>query len=449
MTSPNNLGSSANYFFSSPNSAGGCDRLTGVTVTIAITEDLIAAPPPPNPPPNHTQSGFAFQLNASSPVSQRYPAGWDGSVYECSVNEVGPAADGSETSAPVVYINLTDKAGSFKNTWFYAGQGVQDQVLDVGIAAISGNTLVYAGVVAPNPNNQPWTEVARIWLGGGGDPDWIVWQQYIIAVHETVVGTLNNWTAASLSTEQTISGPDPARVLLAPPSPNMIPAGTTLKITLQNDADGNVTGVTFDALGHPAQSIALSALTTTGGQPVGTTFVAPIVAFTLDLVGPGEGKYAAFTSGAGTITYSASTPLTPSLQLPSCVANGAITEETSNSTYGTVPMFPSSSVTQSLGPVVPPAGGVLYECSVNQVGPAADGSETSAPVVYINLTDKAGSFKNTWFNAGQGVQDQVLDVGIAAISGNTLVWVETQVPNPANAPSTEVARIVLGGGERF
>jgi hypothetical protein len=355
MTSPNNLGSNANYFFSSPNSAGGCDRLTGVTVTIAITEDLIAAPPPPNPPPNHTQSGFVFQLNASSPVNQRDP----------------------------------------------------------------------------------------------GDPDWIVWQQYIIAVHETVVGTLNNWTAASLSTEQTISGPDPARVLLAPPSPNMIPAGTTLKITLQNDADGNVTGVTFDALGHPAQSIALSALTTTGGQPVGTTFVAPIVAFTLDLVGPGEGKYAAFTSGAGTITYSASTPLTPSLQLPSCVANGAITEETSNSTYGTVPMFPSSSVTQSLGPVVPPAGGVLYECSVNQVGPAADGSETSAPVVYINLTDKAGSFKNTWFNAGQGVQDQVLDVGIAAISGNTLVWVETQVPNPANAPSTEVARIVLGGGERF
>jgi hypothetical protein len=255
MTSPVNLGSSANYFFSSPNSAGSCDLLTGVTVTIAITEDLVAAPPPPNPPPKFTQSGFAFQLNASSPK------------------------------------------------------------------------------------------------GDPGDLDWIIWQQYIIGVHGTVVGTLNNWTAASLSNGQTINGPDPARVLLAPPSPNMIPAGTTLKITLQNDADGNVTGVTFDALGEPAQSIALSALTTTGGEQVGTTFVAPIVAFTLDLVGPGDGKYAAFTSGAGTITYSARTPLTPSLQLPSCVANRATTGEISNSTYGTVPMVPSSSVTQSLGPI--------------------------------------------------------------------------------------------------
>ena len=36
----------------------------------------------------------------------------------CKVNEVGPASDGTETPAPVIYINLTDIAGSFANYWF-------------------------------------------------------------------------------------------------------------------------------------------------------------------------------------------------------------------------------------------------------------------------------------------------------------------------------------------
>lgn len=42
------------------------------------------------------------------------------SWYACTVNEVGPASDSSDTPGPAVYINLTDTAGSFANTWFYA-----------------------------------------------------------------------------------------------------------------------------------------------------------------------------------------------------------------------------------------------------------------------------------------------------------------------------------------
>ena len=38
----------------------------------------------------------------------------------------------------VVYINLTDKGGGFANTWFYAAKGIQNQALDVAIAAING-----------------------------------------------------------------------------------------------------------------------------------------------------------------------------------------------------------------------------------------------------------------------------------------------------------------------
>ena len=55
------------------------------------------------------------------------------SWYACTVNEVGPASDASDTPGPVVYINLTDTAGSFANTWFYAVNGIEKQLLEVGI----------------------------------------------------------------------------------------------------------------------------------------------------------------------------------------------------------------------------------------------------------------------------------------------------------------------------
>jgi hypothetical protein len=83
--------------------------------------------------------------------------------YRCTVNEVGPASDGSETSPPVIYINLTDAAGGFANTWFYAANGIQNQLLDVGIAAINGRKSVQVGAIAPNSGNRPYTEISRIY----------------------------------------------------------------------------------------------------------------------------------------------------------------------------------------------------------------------------------------------------------------------------------------------
>ena len=82
--------------------------------------------------------------------------------YVCTVNQVGPASDGSETPAPVVYINLTDTAGAFENFWFYAANGVQQQLLDVGISAIAQGKDVAVGALEPYPGNNPYTEVSRI-----------------------------------------------------------------------------------------------------------------------------------------------------------------------------------------------------------------------------------------------------------------------------------------------
>ena len=82
--------------------------------------------------------------------------------YRCNVNEVGPAVDGTETASPVVYINLTDIKGSFANTWFYAADGAQNQMLDVAIAAISHDNAVDVVAAAPNAGGSPYTKIDRI-----------------------------------------------------------------------------------------------------------------------------------------------------------------------------------------------------------------------------------------------------------------------------------------------
>lgn len=82
--------------------------------------------------------------------------------YRCNVNEVGPAIDGTETASPVVYINLTDTKGSFANTWFYAADGAQNQMLDVAIAAINNDNAVDVVAAAPNAGGSPYTKIDRI-----------------------------------------------------------------------------------------------------------------------------------------------------------------------------------------------------------------------------------------------------------------------------------------------
>jgi hypothetical protein len=84
--------------------------------------------------------------------------------FSCTVNEVGPAADGTETSTPVIYINLTDTGKSFVNQWFYAAEGSQAQMLSVGLAAMNTNRQVEVDAVTPNKSGSPYTSVARMYL---------------------------------------------------------------------------------------------------------------------------------------------------------------------------------------------------------------------------------------------------------------------------------------------
>jgi len=86
------------------------------------------------------------------------------SWFTCIVNNAGPAADGTETDPPVVYVNLTDTAGSFSGQWFYATAGAQNMMLAVALAAMNGQKHVQVAAAAPNPGNSPYTNIDRLYL---------------------------------------------------------------------------------------------------------------------------------------------------------------------------------------------------------------------------------------------------------------------------------------------
>jgi hypothetical protein len=86
--------------------------------------------------------------------------------YTCTVNNVGPATDGTETTPPVIYINLTDTANppAFTGQWFYASDGGQNQMLAVALAAMNGQKHVDAGATPPNAGGAPYTAITRLYL---------------------------------------------------------------------------------------------------------------------------------------------------------------------------------------------------------------------------------------------------------------------------------------------
>jgi hypothetical protein len=97
--------------------------------------------------------------------------------FSCAVNEIGPAADGTETPNPVIYINLTDTGGSFVNQWFHAAENSKAQMLSVGLAAMSTNRQVEVAIDAPS---VPYSSVTRMYLLGSGGGTKLAFNQSLI-----------------------------------------------------------------------------------------------------------------------------------------------------------------------------------------------------------------------------------------------------------------------------
>jgi len=131
-----------------------------------------------------------------------------------------------------------------------------------------------------------------------------------------------------------------------------LPAGYQLKISLENDSSGNITGATYVVVDNNGktignQTITLLSLNLVSGAKVTSADLAPIVAFQLDFVDYLNGGTTTLSSGAGTIVYSAPNPMTVLNSEPSCVDWNYSTVEKANSSYGVLPAHQNQTFTQS------------------------------------------------------------------------------------------------------
>jgi hypothetical protein len=153
---------------------------------------------------------------------------------------------------------------------------------------------------------------------------------------------------------------------------NQIPRDSELQISLTTDSNNNVTGAVFS---YTDPNLNVSSKTFT--LPQGALY--PIVAFEVDLVGPGNSSNCTFVSGLtssrGIFYYSVS-PGTLSVQSggpgAACGEWGGGTAETSNAVYSDVTPSSGSTVTQTLGQPV--------DCAVNSLVTKEAGSGASAMI---------------------------------------------------------------------
>lgn len=178
----------------------------------------------------------------------------------------------------------------------------------------------------------------------------IAWQQYTIyLVGNDLRCSVDNWplTGANLINQ--------SYLLASLPLPK-IPEGYRLIMFLSSDSNGNVAEATFNVSDNNSgeqvgrMTILLTGLNLQGvtpPTPVTSAYLAPIVAFELDFVGPINSENVVLSSGAGLITYPAFAALTASNQLPSNAASTTtITAENANSIYEVLPASPGNQFTQ-------------------------------------------------------------------------------------------------------
>jgi hypothetical protein len=207
-----------------------------------------------------------------------------------------------------------------------------------------------------------------------------VWQQYCLGFYTgaspQIGWVLESWPSAAYRQQlhETIglgTGSDlydiRRQLISLPASSFTLAAGYKLKIALDydpKDATGTITGATFSVTDNHGKS------TSSGPQriqsfqfdgtktPVAAKALAPILAFELNIVGATNGQYSFMESGAGTITYSATGPLTVLDKHPAGMT--AVTVEQANTVYGELDAGPSGQFTQTFGatqtPVFRPGG---------------------------------------------------------------------------------------------
>jgi hypothetical protein len=355
---PSGLGSNSNYILYS-----GCNPLNDLSVSIAVTQDIVGESA------SGSQTGFAFQLNAYSPMNetsawQQYIIALWGSAWvppdweDLGGTFTSPLAVASWGPNRLDIFGLGTDKQMYHKSW----DGTAWAPSYTGWEALGGT-------FSSPPAVACWG-VKRLDIFGLGT-DNAVYHKAWTGEQGQLEGMVDNWP---------MNGPniinDIFPLTLTPPSTpsTILPAGYKLQISLQNDISGNINKATYviiDDKGNTQANVTRSLLSESG---VTAADLAPIIAFELNLVGPINGESAVLSSGAGTIVYAASVPLTVLSQEPSCAESGYITAETANSVYGVLPAGPSNTFTQTFD--VGPEGqmirkqGKVRPGPVVQLGPA-------------------------------------------------------------------------------
>ena len=194
----------------------------------------------------------------------------------------------------------------------------------------------------------------------------IVWQQYGFSVTPPSLGWgIENWPTTAYGAQLGLPSGGSLNFpgSLAPPLPTVpygsgiLPAGYILDLVFHDDADGNITGMSYvvtDICGTKSSigpvnivGTSLAASNATGMIP--PSALAPMYGIQMNLVNM-PGSTFVFTSGAGTISYSADELLYVSNHQPSWTsAQGIVTGENSDIAYSELSSTPSKIIVQEFG----------------------------------------------------------------------------------------------------
>src|SRR5262249_29032796 len=145
-------------------------------------------------------------------------------------------------------------------------------------------------------------------LNAYSDETQSAWQQYVVKADGNQLELhINNWAATG--TQPPLQPFINSVFPLCPIPEGVLPAGYTITISLLTDQSSNVDGVTCLVVNQGTivadQTEELVGLPDVNGGTVTQSNLAPINAFEMLLVGPGGGSNAVLSSGAGTLSYTA------------------------------------------------------------------------------------------------------------------------------------------------
>jgi hypothetical protein len=194
----------------------------------------------------------------------------------------------------------------------------------------------------------------------------VVWQQYGFSVTPPSLGWgIENWPTSAYGAHLGLPpggslnfpGSLEPNLPTVPYGPGILPAGYILDIVFHDDANGNITGTTYkvtDLCGNmssigPVNIVGTSLAASSAQGTIPESALAPIYGLQLNLVNM-PGSTFVFSSGAGTISYSANEVLYVSNHQPSwTAAQGIATGENSDIAYSELSPTPSNRIVQQFG----------------------------------------------------------------------------------------------------